>query len=84
MPMSPVMSDLSIPLSGMAKAQSSLAQSAQRLARLPLSPTEAPDDIVDLSAEAVALIEAQRTFQTNANVAKTMDEMESTTLDLIG
>jgi flagellar hook protein FlgE len=68
----------------MAKSQASLNQTASRLARWTLSPTDAPTDIVDLSAEAVALIEAQRAYETNINVAKTMDEMTSSTLSLIG
>jgi hypothetical protein len=41
-------------------------------------------DSVDLSTEAVALVEARNAFALNARVAHAGDEMEKNALDIIG
>ena len=66
-----------IALSGMDAAQERFERVAERTAR----PAE---DSVDLSAEAVKMMEARNAFQANARVAQTGDEMERTALDILG
>jgi len=78
------MADFSIPLAGMQRAEDLLNRTAERLASLPLSTSDAPVDTVDLSAEMVALIEARNMMAVNVKAAQTADEMARRTLDLLG
>ena len=71
------MIDFSVPLAGLDRAESSLNQTASRLAR-------GPADTVDLSAEMIALIEARNDFLTNAKVIQTEEEMTKSVLNLLG
>jgi flagellar basal body rod protein FlgC len=58
---------------------------AERLARLPLTADGAmPQDVVELSAEVIALLEARTAHAANAKVAETAVEMEQKVLDILG
>ena len=58
---------------------------AERLARLPLSGDDAaPEDVVDLSAEVVALLEAKNAHALNAKVAETATQLDQHLLDILG
>ncbi|MGB6941028.1 MAG: flagellar basal body rod C-terminal domain-containing protein [Bryobacteraceae bacterium] len=70
-------------LQGMQRAETQLNQVAQNIAQGPfLSPTQG--DTVDLSAQAVALIQASNSFEANTAVFKVGDEMTQTLLKSIG
>ncbi len=78
------MVDMNIPVLGVARAESSLATAASRIARAPLSAAEdTPADTVDLSAEMVALMESRDGFEANIQVAKTFDQMNQSVLDIL-
>ena len=68
-------------LEGMERAESKANAAASRLARLPFAPQQ---DTVDLSREAIALLEARNLMQANVNVIKTAEEMEQKLLDVFG
>ena len=73
-----------VALEGLNRAETVLEGAAARLARLPLAlETAAPEDVVNLSAEMVALIEARNLFQINARVIRTADEMSRSLLDVL-
>ncbi len=70
-------------LQGMQRAETQLNQVAQNIAQGPnLSPTQG--DTVDLSAQAVALIQARNSFEANTAALKVGDEMTQTLLKSIG
>lgn len=75
------MIDFTIPLTGLDRATASLDRTASRIAGVGQS---APGDTLDLSSEMVALIEAKRTFQTNAKVIQSEDDLTKSLLNLIG
>lgn len=75
------MIDFTTPLSGMQQAETSLNRSAARIAKIGGS---AASDSVDLSAEAVAMIEARNNFAANAKVARTEDQMNKSLLRILG
>ncbi|MBI1792435.1 MAG: flagellar protein [Acidobacteria bacterium] len=61
---------LNLALEGMHRAEQSLEKTAARIARLPLTVDAPPQDQVDLSAEAIALLEARNAFAANARAAR--------------
>jgi len=70
---------------GLRKAEERVQRVAERLSRLPLSgDASAPEDVVDLSAEVVALIEAKNVHSVNARVAQTAAELDQHILDILG
>jgi flagellar hook protein FlgE len=73
--------DLSaIALQGMEQAQVQLGNAATRLAG---APDGANLDIVDLSAEMVALMSAKNDFSVNVSVLKTASQIEKQAIDLM-
>jgi flagellar hook protein FlgE len=73
-----------VALGGLHQAEAKLETAASRLARLPVSLESAnPEDVVDLSAEMVALLEARNDFQINTRVIHTADELARHLLDLL-
>jgi hypothetical protein len=70
------MIDFSIPLSGMAQAETSVNQIAKRLAA-PAS------DTVSLSTEMVGLMQARNTFAMNVKVTQAEDEMTQSALSVL-
>jgi flagellar hook protein FlgE len=75
------MIDFSVPLQGLERAETRLNTAATRIAGIGGSPE---GDIVDLSAEAVALIEARNSFAQNVAVIKTFDQISKTLIDVLG
>jgi Flagellar basal body rod FlgEFG protein C-terminal len=70
-------------LQGMQKAEAQFNQVAQNIARGPSS--SAPQgDTVDLSTQAVALIEAKNSVEANTKALKASDEMTQTLLKAVG
>ncbi len=70
-------------IQGMAQAEQQFNTAASRIAHLPLE-TAAASDSVDLSAVAVALLQARNNFAAMTNIMKTGDRMERALLDTIG
>jgi len=77
------MQAISAALGGLHQAESLLNQTASRLAQSPLS-TSAPQDQVSLSDDMVALLQAKTSYQANLDSIKVADEMQKSTLSLIG
>lgn len=75
------MIDFSTPLAGMSAAEQSLNKAASQIANAGGS---AAGDSVDLSAEAVALLEAKSNFRANANVVHAEDQVYQSLLKAIG
>ncbi|MDX1984437.1 MAG: flagellar basal body rod C-terminal domain-containing protein [Bryobacteraceae bacterium] len=71
-------------LEGLARAQAALEKTAGRVASLPLSSGGPSEDVVDISAEAVALMVARNAFQANLKVIETGDQLDQSTLDVLG
>jgi hypothetical protein len=79
------MSILPTATEGLRKAEERVQRVAERLARLPLATdSSAPQDVVDLSAEVVALLEAKNAHAVNAKVAQTAVELDQKLLDILG
>jgi hypothetical protein len=70
-------------LEGMARSEGQFNGVADKIARLPLSQFGQGDQ-VDLSAEAVALLQAKNSFEANTKVVKVADQMQQTLLDMTG
>lgn len=76
-------------LAGMREAQASVEASAGRLAKagaqaVPVASGGGGGDIVDLSAEMVALMQAKNFHAAMVTVAQTADEMDSHLVNLLG
>lgn len=71
-------------LDGLRRAEASLQKTAARVAQISTALTGEPHDYVDLSSEAVALIEARTAFQANIKSVETANELEQSTLDILG
>lgn len=73
-------------LEGMQKAQASVAASAGRLTKAgtPPSASGAGGDVVDLSAEMVALMQAKSFHAAMVTVAQAADEVDSHLLNMLG
>jgi flagellar hook protein FlgE len=69
-----------IALQGLQQALGQLDKSAGRIARFP---AQAPSDEVSLSDEMVSLLQARQDFEANLRVAKTADELQRQTLDML-
>lgn len=79
------MADLSIPAIGMSNALAQFSKAAGKIARVPLSATGAGGgDVVDLSAEILAMMAAKNTFAANVKAAKSMDEIQKSLIDVLG
>jgi hypothetical protein len=70
-------------LEGLRRAETSIERTARKLAELPVSVTGEPQDVVDLSAEAVSLLMAKHTFEANLRAIETGTELAQSTLDLM-
>jgi flagellar hook-associated protein FlgK len=74
-------------LQGLASSELQFNRAAQKIAQLPVQVTKSgtgPVDQLDLSAEAVALIQSRNSFEANTKVIKVADEMQKTLLDAVG
>jgi flagellar hook protein FlgE len=71
-------------LQGMQRAENQFNQAAQNIAQGPVSTSAGPEgDTVDLSSQAVALIQAKNSFEANTAALKVGDEMTQTLLKSI-
>jgi flagellar hook protein FlgE len=73
-------------LQGMQRAETQFNQAAQNIAQWPSSSssTAQQSDTVDLSAQAVALIQSKNSFEANTAAFKVDDEMTQSLLNVIG
>ena len=74
----------SIGLAGLEKAQEKLAAVAKRLSAGVGGTAGEGSDVVDLSAEMVALMEAKLAAGVNLKLVETANEMASKTIDVLG
>lgn len=87
-----VMYDPTISLEGLRRAETQMAESAKRISRLPAALTAlgqsatdgTPVDIVDLSAETVALMQARTVAEANINALKTADQVQQHLINMLG
>ena len=68
---------------GMQRAEAQLNQAAQNIAQGPSSFSASQGDTVDLSAQAVALIQAKNSFEANTAAFKVGNEMTQALLKAI-
>jgi flagellar hook protein FlgE len=73
----PDMIDLQTPLQGMERAEASL----DRVASTTAASSQPSGDTVDLSAQAVAMLQAQDNFGANVKAAQTMDQLTGSLLN---
>lgn len=72
-----------IALQGLQQADSQLESAASAIANTGgTSPDGVPLDIVDLSAEMVALMSAQNLFEANLATIKSVDQMQKALVDI--
>lgn len=71
-------------LEGLRQAETRLEKASLRLAQLPFSITGEPQDVVDISAEAVALLTAKNQFQASLKLMESGADLERATLDILG
>jgi flagellar basal body rod protein FlgC len=71
-------------LQGIQKAENQFNQAAQNIAEAGGAISSPQGDIVDLSAQAVALIQAKNSFEANTSALKVGDEMIQSLLKAIG
>ena len=75
------------PIEGLQRAEAQIADSAKRLSRLPeaftslLARTQTPGggdpvDVVDISAETVALLQARNVAEANISAIRTFDDIQ--------
>ena len=70
-------------LQGIERALAQFNQAANNIAQEPVSPAY-PTDTIDLSAQAVALIQAKNSFEANTAALKVGDQMMQSLLNAIG
>jgi len=88
------MNGMTSPLEGLQRAEAQIADSAKRLSRLPAALTSLlastggvggePVDIVDLSAESVALLQARNVADANIAAFQAFDQIQQHLLNLLG
>ncbi len=80
------MADLSIPLQGMLRSESSVNNIASQMARLPslVQQPVNPQDTVNLSSEMVALAENQVIYESDCATAQVLDGMNQSLLSIVG
>lgn len=72
-------------LQGMQQAETQFNQAADNIAQWPSSSSSStPQDTVDLSAQAIALIQSKNSFEANTAALKVSDEMTQSLLNTIG
>lgn len=71
-------------LAGLQRAEAKVESTSSRIAQFPFSINGSPEDVVDISAEAVALLSAEAEFAVNLKVAEAGNELEKSVIDLFG
>lgn len=77
------MGSYAIALDGMSAAMGRFEKAASQMAKAGSSEATA-GDVVDLSAEMVALLESKNAYTADVKVAATIGEMEKSTISLLG
>lgn len=79
------MADFIVALKGISNGMKLAEATATRIAKAPVAPsqTSTPTDVVDLSAEMIALMQAKDTVAANVQVAKTFDDLNQAIVDLL-
>ena len=70
-------------IEGLNRAEEKLQSVATKLARVSSADSAQPNDLVDLSAAAVAMIEARNEHAVNVKVIETAEEMSKHILDVL-
>lgn len=70
-------------LEGITRSEAQFNKVADRIAHVPPA-QPAQGDQVDLSAEAVALLQSRNSLEANTRVLKVADELEHTSVELTG
>jgi hypothetical protein len=73
---------LSAALEGLSRSEMQFDQAASSIARTPVAAQG--QDAVDLSAAAVALLQARNNFEANTKMIKVADQMEQMLLNVLG
>jgi flagellar hook protein FlgE len=71
-------------LQGLQRSEAQFNQAAANIARRPFSSATPEGDQVDLSTQAVALLDYKNSFEANIKALKVGDEMTQTLLNAIG
>ena len=71
-------------LDGLRRAETNLEKTAARVARLTTALTGEPHDYVDLSTEAISLMETRQAFRADLRLIETADDLTEYTLDILG
>ena len=78
------MSAVSIPLEGIRRAESQINTSAAKIARGSVSSPSSGGDVVDLSAELVALMQSKTVAEANMKALQSMDQVQKKLIDIFG
>lgn len=70
-------------LEGMARALERLQKTSERIARAGVPAQNAAEDVVDLSPELVAMLEARNAYEANLELTRAANEMAARTLDML-
>jgi hypothetical protein len=70
-------------LQGLQRAETQLNQVATNIAQQPFAPS-AQGDLVDLSSQAIALLQSKNSFEANIQALKVEDGMQQTLLNVVG
>ncbi|HTW67104.1 MAG TPA: hypothetical protein VME17_20935 [Bryobacteraceae bacterium] len=70
-------------LQGLQRAETQLNQVATNIAQQPFAPSP-QGDTVDLSSQAVALLQSKNSFEANIQALKVEDGMQQTLLNVVG
>lgn len=70
-------------LEGMARALERLQKTSERIARSGVPAQNGTEDVVDLSPELVAMLEARNAYEANLELTRAANEMAARTLDML-
>jgi hypothetical protein len=71
-------------IQGLQNAETQFNRVAANIAQAPFAPADQGGDIVDLSAQAVALLQSKNSFEANIQALKVEDSTQQTLLNVIG
>jgi hypothetical protein len=79
------MADLNIAAPGMSNALAQFSKAAGRMAKMTARAEPGRgEDVVDLSAEILAMMAAKNTFAANVKAAQSMEEIRKSLIDVLG
>jgi flagellar basal body rod protein FlgC len=71
-------------LQGLQTSQKQFDQAASKIAQSPFSSAAPQGDLVDLSTQAVALLQSKNSFEANIQVLKVDNQMQQALLNVVG